>query len=106
MTLSTLTIDAARSGTLRLGGDLPVHRLGFGAMRITGPGAFGPPPDRREAIATLRRARDLGVTLVDTADSYGPDVSESLIAEALCPYPRDLVIATKGGYERPGPNDW
>jgi pyridoxine 4-dehydrogenase len=89
-----------------LGGDLPVQRLGFGAMRITGPGIWGEPRDRDEAIAVLRRAVDLGVNLIDTADSYGPFVSESLIAEALHPYPDDLVIATKGGLLRDGPGQW
>ena len=97
---------AALSGTFRLGGDLPVHRLGFGAMRITGAGVWGPPADREEAIATLRRAIELQVTLIDTAESYGPHVSEELIAEALYPYPKDLVIATKGGYDRSGPHQW
>jgi pyridoxine 4-dehydrogenase len=100
------SVTAAESGTLLLGGDLPVHRVGLGAMRITGPGVFGPPMDRGAAIAVLRRACELGVTLVDTADSYGPYVSETLIAEALYPYPPQLVIATKGGFERPGPNLW
>jgi pyridoxine 4-dehydrogenase len=89
-----------------LGGDLPVHRLGFGAMRITGPGIWGEPRDRDEAIAVLRRAVDQGVNLIDTADSYGPFVSERLIAEALHPYPTDLVIATKGGLLRDGPGQW
>ncbi len=89
-----------------LGGDLPVHRLGFGAMRVTGTGIWGPPATREEAIATLRRTIDLGVTLIDTAESYGPHVSESLIAEALHPYPAGLVIATKGGLDRPGPHQW
>src|SRR3979409_446025 len=97
---------AALSGTFALGGDLPVHRLGFGAMRITGTGGWGPPADRGEAVATLRRAVELGVTLIDTAESYGPHVSEELIAEALHPYPAGLVIATKGGFERQGPNKW
>src|SRR6266850_1458804 len=97
---------AAFSGTFALGGDLRVHRLGFGAMRITGPGIWGPPADRGEAIATLRRAVDLGVNLIDTAESYGPFVSEGLIAEALHPYPAGLVIATKGGLDRPGPHQW
>jgi aryl-alcohol dehydrogenase-like predicted oxidoreductase len=87
-------------------GDLDVNRLGFGAMRITGPGVWGPPRDRDEAIRVLRRAVELGVTLIDTADSYGPDVSEELIAEALYPYADGLVIATKGGKVRPGPNQW
>lgn len=104
MTLTTL--DAAKSGTFNLGGDLPVHRLGFGAMRITGRGVWGPPSDRDEAMAVLRRAVELGTTLIDTANSYGPNVSEELIASALHPYPRDLVIATKGGFERPGPDNW
>ena len=98
--------SAALSGTFLLGGNLPVHRLGFGAMRVTGTGIWGPPIDREEAIATLRRTIDLGVTLIDTAESYGPHVSESLIAEALYPYPAGLVIATKGGLDRPGPHQW
>jgi pyridoxine 4-dehydrogenase len=97
---------ASRSGTFVLGGDLPVHRLGFGAMRITGKGIWGEPPDHAAAIAVLHRAMELGMTLIDTADSYGPEVSERLIAEALHPYPRELVIATKGGLERPGPDKW
>ena len=97
---------AAASGTFRIGGDLPVHRLGFGAMRITGPGVWGPPTDRDEALRVLRRCVELGVTLIDTADSYGPGVSEALVAEALRPYAAGLVVATKGGFERPGPNRW
>src|SRR2546425_4052346 len=97
---------AARNGTFLLGGDLPVHRLGFGAMRLTGKGIWGEPRDRREAIAVLRRAVELGVNLIDTADSYGPEVSERLIAEALYPYPAGLVIATKAGFVRPGPDQW
>lgn len=97
---------AVDSGTLRIGGDLPVRRLGFGAMRLTGEGIWGEPRDRDEAIRVLRRAIELGVTFIDTADSYGPHVSEQLIAEALYPYPPDLVIATKGGFDRPGPNQW
>jgi pyridoxine 4-dehydrogenase len=97
---------AAAAGTIDLGGDLTVNRLGFGAMRITGRGIWGEPPSRERAIATLRRAVELDVNLIDTADSYGPDVSETLIAEALYPYPDDLVIATKGGQLRPGPNRW
>ena len=97
---------AAASGTFRIGGDLPVHRLGFGAMRITGPGVWGPPTDRDEAVRVLRRCVELGVTLIDTADSYGPGVSEALVAETLRPYAAGLVIATKGGFERPGPNRW
>jgi aryl-alcohol dehydrogenase-like predicted oxidoreductase len=92
--------------TFVIGGDLPVHRLGFGAMRITGPGIWGEPADHDEAVAVLRRAVELGVTLIDTADSYGPFVSEDLIHEALYPYPSDLVIATKGGFTRSGPNRW
>jgi pyridoxine 4-dehydrogenase len=97
---------AAQSGTFLLGGDLPVHRLGFGAMRLTGKGVWGEPPDHAAAIAVLHRAVELGITLIDTADSYGPEVSERLIAEALYPYPRQLVIATKAGLDRPGPNRW
>lgn len=89
-----------------IGGDLPVRRLGFGAMRITGDGVWGPPKDRKEALAVLRRAVELGVNLIDTAESYGPHVSEELIAEALHPYRDGLVIATKGGFDRPGPNNW
>jgi aryl-alcohol dehydrogenase-like predicted oxidoreductase len=91
---------------VRIGGDLNVRRIGLGAMRITGRGAWGPPHDRAEALATLRRAVDVGVNLIDTAESYGPHVSEQLIAEALYPYPPDLVIATKGGYNRAGPDQW
>src|SRR5467141_2305833 len=94
------------SRTFHLGGDLPVHRLGFGAMRLTGPGIWGEPDDRGAAIAVLRRALELGITLIDTADSYGPEVSERLIAAALHPYPKDLVIASKGGLLRPGPDRW
>lgn len=94
------------SGTFRLGGDLTVHRLGFGAMRITGPGVWGPPADPDTCVAVLRRAVELGVDFIDTADSYGPGVSEELIAEALAPYPPGLVIATKGGLVRPGPDIW
>jgi len=97
---------AGAAGTIDVGGDLTVARLGFGAMRITGAGIWGDPPDREVAKAVLRRAVDLGVTFIDTADSYGPAVSEELIAEALHPYPDDLVIATKGGLERPGPGQW
>lgn len=89
-----------------IGGDLPVRRLGFGAMRITGDGVWGPPPDHDAAIAVVKRAVEEGVTLVDTADSYGPEVSEQLIAEALHPYPDGVVVATKGGLTRPGPGDW
>jgi pyridoxine 4-dehydrogenase len=96
----------AGSGTIDIGGDLTVRRLGFGAMRITGPGIWGEPRDRDEAKAVLHRAIEMGVNFIDTADSYGPQVSEELIAEALHPYPEDLVIATKGGLDRTGPNRW
>jgi pyridoxine 4-dehydrogenase len=98
--------SAASSGTVSLGGELTVNRLGFGAMRLTGDGIWGPPRDAAAAITVLRRAIELGVNFIDTADSYGPNVSEELIAEALAPYPDDLVIATKGGWNRPGPNQW
>jgi pyridoxine 4-dehydrogenase len=104
--MSDTQANAAAAGTIDLGGDLTVNRLGFGAMRVTGSGIWGDPPDREEAKAVLRRAVDLGVNFIDTADSYGPAVSEELIAEALHPYPDDLVIATKGGLVRPGPNSW
>jgi pyridoxine 4-dehydrogenase len=97
---------AAAAGTIGIGGDLVVRRMGFGAMRITGEGIWGDPPDADRATATLRRVVDLGVNFIDTADSYGPEVSERLIAEALHPYPDDLVIATKGGLVRPGPGRW
>src|SRR5438876_9666271 len=100
------TMNAAMSGTFHIGDDLPVHRIGFGAMRITGDGVWGPPANRPEAIAALRRAIELEVTLIDTAESYGPHVSEELIAEALYPYPAGLVIATKGGFDRSGPHEW
>jgi pyridoxine 4-dehydrogenase len=99
-------ITATAAGTITLGSDLTVNRLGYGAMRITGKGVWGPPENRDTAIATLRRAVELGVNFIDTADSYGPYVSEELIAEALAPYPSGLVIATKGGWERPGPGQW
>jgi len=99
-------VSAAASGTFTIGGDLTVNRLGYGAMRITGPGVWGPPADKPAALATLRRAVELGVNLIDTADSYGPGVSEELIAEALYPYPAGLVIATKAGWERVGPGQW
>lgn len=98
--------SAAAAGTIDIGGDLTVNRLGFGAMRITGDGIWGEPADADRAKAALRRAVELGVTFIDTADSYGPDVSERLIAEALYPYPGELVIATKGGLVRPGPGQW
>jgi pyridoxine 4-dehydrogenase len=100
------TPTAAAAGKLDIGGDLTVNRLGFGAMRVTGQGIWGEPADQDRARAALRRAVELGVTFIDTADSYGPDVSERLIAEALYPYPDDLVIATKGGLLRPGPGQW
>src|ERR1035438_5054708 len=98
--------NAAEAGTIDVGGDLTVNRLGFGAMRITGDGIWGEPPDAERAKNALRRAVELGVNFIDTADSYGPDVSERLIAETLHPYPDDLVIATKGGLVRPGPGRW
>jgi len=100
------SLSAATSGTVSLGGELTVNRPGFGAMRITGDGVWGPPKDPDSALAVLRRAVELGVNFIDTADSYGPHVSEELIAKALAPYPKDLVIATKGGWNRPGPNQW
>ncbi|HXZ66254.1 MAG TPA: aldo/keto reductase [Streptosporangiaceae bacterium] len=98
--------NAAAAGTIDIGGDLTVNRMGFGAMRITGSGVWGPPPDKARAKAAVRSAVDLGVNFIDTADSYGPAISEELIAEALYPYPDDLVIATKGGLVRPGPGRW
>ena len=104
-TRSTTQTPAAAAGTITLG-DLTVNRMGFGAMRLTGKGIWGPPRDRPEAIRVLRRAVELGVNFIDTADSYGPGVAEELIAEALHPYPDGLVIATKGGLERPGPDQW
>ncbi|MGW6697422.1 aldo/keto reductase [Nocardia sp. NPDC055049] len=97
---------ADRSGIFRIGGDLPVNRLGYGAMQITGPGVWGEPADPDEAVRVLRRAVELGVTFIDTADSYGPFVSERLIRKALHPYADELVIATKGGLTRSGPGDW
>src|SRR3954447_16703460 len=106
MTSATTGLPAHAAGTFTLGGDLPVHRMGFGAMRITGSGIWGSPADHDEALAVLRRAVELGVDFIDTADSYGPYVSENLIAEALHPYPEDLIIATKGGLERTGPDRW
>src|SRR6202167_2596329 len=102
--MTTLLKESA--GTFALGGDLTVNRLGYGAMRITGNGIWGEPKDRNEALRVLRRAVELGVNFIDTADAYGPEVSENLIAEALHPYPKDLVIATKGGFARSGPNKW
>ena len=103
---TTHAIPAAAAGQFAIGGDLTVNRLGYGAMRITGKGIWGPAPDKAAALATLRRAVELEVNVIDTADSYGPNVSEELIAEALYPYPAGLVIATKGGWERPGPGQW
>src|SRR5256712_1621045 len=105
-TVNIKTLSAASSGTVSLGGELIVRHIGFGAMRISGDGIWGPPKDPVAAIAVLRRAIELGVNFIDTADSYGPYVSEELIAKALVPYPTDLVIATKGGWNRPGPNQW
>ena len=99
-------VSASNAGEISLGGELPVYRLGFGAMRLTGEGIWGPPKDRKSALAVLRRAVELDINFIDTADSYGPFVSEELIAEALYPYPPGLVIATKGGWNRPGPNQW
>jgi pyridoxine 4-dehydrogenase len=104
-TAKTMYVPAAAAGTITLGGDLTVNRMGFGAMRLTGPGIWGPPKDRAQAIRVLQRAVELGVNFFDTADSYGPYIAEELIAEALYPYP-GLVIATKGGFERPGPDQW
>jgi pyridoxine 4-dehydrogenase len=104
--MTTQTLSASIAGTVSLGGELTLNRIGFGAMRITGDGIWGPPKDKKAAIAVLRRAVELGVNFIDTADSYGPNVSEELIAEALFPYPKDLVIATKGGWKRPGPGQW
>ncbi len=99
------TANAAQSGTFKIGGDIAVHRLGYGAMRVTGRGVWGPPADKAAALATLKRLPDLGVNFIDTADSYGPDVSEELLAEALHPF-KGLLIATKGGLTRPGPDRW
>ena len=98
--------SASQAGSVSLGGEVSVHRLGFGAMRLTGDGIWGPPKNHAEALRVLRRAAELGVNFIDTADSYGPLVNEEVIAEALFPYPKDLVIATKGGWNRPGPNQW
>jgi pyridoxine 4-dehydrogenase len=103
---SPIATDAGANSIFRLGGDLPVNRLGFGAMRLTGEGIWGWPPDRENALKVLRRAVELGVNLIDTADAYGPETSELLIAQALHPYPKGLVIATKGGNTRPGPGQW
>ncbi len=104
--MSEKELSASLAGAISLGGEISVHRLGFGAMRLTGEGIWGPPKDRKAALAVLRRTVELGVNFIDTADSYGPNVSEELIAEALFPYPAGLVIATKGGWNRPGPNQW
>jgi aryl-alcohol dehydrogenase-like predicted oxidoreductase len=104
--MSTATINAAAAGTFILDGDLKINRLGFGAMRLTGPGIWGEPKDPEEARRVLRRAVELGVNFIDTADSYGPEVSERLIGETLYPYPKDLVIATKAGFTRQGPDRW
>src|SRR5579872_998006 len=104
--MSKKEVSATQAGTVSLGNEISVNRLGYGAMRLTGQGIWGPPKDRNAALAVLRCAVELGVNFIDTADSYGPHVSEELIAEALHPYPSDLVIATKGGWERPGPNQW
>src|ERR1700736_820480 len=100
------TKPATKSGIYKISGDLPVYRLGFGAMQLTGKGVWGEPRNHAQAITVLRRAVELGITLIDTADSYGPEVAERLIAEALHPYPKDLVIATKAGFQRPGPDRW
>src|SRR6202051_4436949 len=105
-TKKATSLSASSGGTISLGDEVTVNRLGFGAMRLTGDGIWGPPKDRAAAIAVLRRAVELGINFIDTADSYGPYGSEELIAEALAPYPKDLVIATKGGWNRPGPNQW
>jgi pyridoxine 4-dehydrogenase len=105
-TITSQKISASSAGTVKLGGELTVNRIGFGAMRITGEGIWGPPKDHDGAIRVLRRAVELSINFIDTADSYGPYVSEELIAEALHPYPKGLVIATKGGWERVGPNQW
>ena len=104
--MSRKELSISQAGEVSLANEVSVHRLGYGAMRLTGPGIWGPPKDRKAALAVLRRAVELGVNFIDTADSYGPYVNEELIAEALFPYPAGLVIATKGGWERPGPNQW
>jgi pyridoxine 4-dehydrogenase len=103
---SSTSKPAHAAGEFRIGGDLPIHRLGFGSMRLTGKGIWGEPQDRDETIRVLRKAVELGIDFIDTADSYGPEVSERIIAEALHPYPAGLVIATKAGFERPGPDKW
>jgi pyridoxine 4-dehydrogenase len=104
--MSKKQLSASLAGDISLGGEISVHRLGYGAMRLTGDGIWGPPRDPKGALAVLRRAVELDINFIDTADSYGPHVSEELIAEALFPYPAGLVIATKGGWNRPGPNQW
>jgi pyridoxine 4-dehydrogenase len=104
--VSRQQVSASLAGSLTLGGEISAHRLGYGAMRLTGPGIWGPPRDRKGALAVLRRAVELDVNFIDTADSYGPNVSEELIAEALFPYAKGVVIATKGGWNRPGPDQW
>ena len=104
--MNTKEVSASLAGNILLGGEVSAHRLGYGAMRLTGEGIWGPPGDRKGALAVLRRAMELGVNFIDTADSYGPDISEELIAEALFPYSSGLVIATKGGWNRPGPDQW
>src|SRR5271155_3672478 len=104
--MNNKTLSAKSAGEVLLGGEISVNRLGFGAMRLTGEGIWGPPKERNAALAVLRRAVELDINFIDTADSYGPHVSEELIAEALFPYPAHLVIATKGGWNRPGPNQW
>jgi len=106
MFMNTKQHYESQAGSVSLGSEITVHHLGYGAMRLTGEGIWGPPKDRKGALAVLRRAVELGVNFIDTADSYGPFVNEELIAEAIFPYPADLVIATKGGWERPGPNQW
>src|ERR1700735_118017 len=104
--MTTLTVNAKGGGTFAIGGDLAINRLGYGAMRITGDGIWGEPKDRENAKRVLRRAVELGVNFIDTADSYGPEVSEQLIGEALAPYAKGIVIATKAGLTRQGPNRW
>jgi pyridoxine 4-dehydrogenase len=104
--MNTKQLYASQAGRVSLGNEISVHRLGYGAMRLTGEGIWGPPKDRKAALGVLRRAVELGVNFIDTADSYGPFVNEELIAEAVFPYPSDLVVATKGGWERPEPNQW
>jgi len=104
--MQTTTISATAAGTFAIGGDLIVNRMGYGAMRITGNGIWGPPKDHAEAVRVLHKTIDLGINFIDTADSYGPYVSEEIISEALHPYPAGLVIGTKGGLERTGPNQW